>query len=359
MPTATDSPVWQPGDAVDGRYEVVRLAGKGGMGLVYQVRHLQWGTDLALKLLRPDAQLDSEQREHFIDEAETWVSLGLYPNVCCCHYVRQFDGVPMVFAEYVPGGSLHNWIADRRLYQGSPIETALRVLDVAIQFAWGLDYAHCRGLVHQDVKPANVLLDPADGDLVVKVTDFGLARARAAASQDFSQDAPGFSPGRNGSSPHIQETGGSLGLLTGPARPACRGEFSGHEIGLVRSFGQQRDELREYPPDDGRLVVPVERIFLRDLVDKVRRERDIRSPQERDLPLVEAPAAAGLVRLGSHATEGFRDPGHHNTKNTGIRKRKRAPRKDSSRPPPKRATLPGDSTASRSGLTLRAAALDV
>ena len=76
----------------------------------------------------------------------------------------------VVFAEFVPGGSLKDWIRDGRL------DTAERILDVAIQFAWGLDEAHRRGLVHQDVKPANVLMT-LDG--VPKVTDFGLAQTRA------------------------------------------------------------------------------------------------------------------------------------------------------------------------------------
>ena len=77
--------------------------------------------------------------------------------------------MPRVFIEYVDGGSLHDAIHDRRL------ETAEAMVDVAIQCAWGLHYAHERGLVHRDVKPANLLLT-VEG--TVKVTDFGLAGAR-------------------------------------------------------------------------------------------------------------------------------------------------------------------------------------
>ncbi|MER5539884.1 WD40 repeat domain-containing serine/threonine protein kinase [Streptomyces mirabilis] len=185
MSAGTGSPLWEEGHVIDGLYEVVQLAGKGGMSLVYQVTHLQWGIDLALKRLRSERLSDSTdpyssgQREQFVAEAEAWVSLGLHPNICGCHYVRQLDDELMVFAEYITGGSLHRWIADRALYQGSAAEAALRVLDVAIQFAWGLQHAHSRGLVHQDVKPANVLLDLSGGDITVKVTDFGLARARS------------------------------------------------------------------------------------------------------------------------------------------------------------------------------------
>jgi WD40 repeat protein len=191
---AAQGRAWRAGEVIDGRYEVIRLAGKGGMGRVYQVRHLQWGIDLAAKQPRPDALDSPGARGQFAEEAEAWVSLGLHPNICCCYYVRQFDGLPMVFAEYVPGGSLHDWIADRRLYEGPDADVLRRVLDVAVQFAWGLEHAHRRGIVHQDVKPRNVLLDASDGDISVKVTDFGLARAGAGtglASLDLDGDAGG------------------------------------------------------------------------------------------------------------------------------------------------------------------------
>uniref|UniRef100_UPI001624F4EA serine/threonine-protein kinase n=1 Tax=Streptomyces finlayi TaxID=67296 RepID=UPI001624F4EA len=109
-------------------------------------------------------------------EAEAWVSLGLHPHVCGCHYVRMIDGIPRVFAEYVSEGSVADWIRDGRLYEGGAAASQARIVDFAIQLAWGLDHAHSRGLVHQDVKPGNALVD-RDG--TVKLTDFGRARAGA------------------------------------------------------------------------------------------------------------------------------------------------------------------------------------
>jgi WD40 repeat protein/tRNA A-37 threonylcarbamoyl transferase component Bud32 len=182
--------VWRVGEVVDGRYEVVQVHESGGMGVVYRVRHLEWGTDLAVKCPRAELFGTKAQRDRFIAEAEIWVSLGLYPNVCGCHYVRVLDGIPRVFAEYVPGGSLRDWIDDRRLYAGNQADALARILDVAVQFAWGLAHAHDRGLVHQDVKPANVLLDVSTGGVVAKVTDFGLARARAVAAGPTAADTP-------------------------------------------------------------------------------------------------------------------------------------------------------------------------
>jgi WD40 repeat protein/serine/threonine protein kinase len=162
---------WRKGDVVLGLYEVGGILGEGGMGRVYRVRHRAWGLDLAVKAPLPSVLEAAGGADLFEQEAETWVSLGLHPHVVTCYYVRRIDGLPVVFAEYVDGGSLHDAIRARRL--DSP-ET---ILDVGIQFAWGLHHAHEQGLVHRDVKPANVMLS-ADG--VAKVTDFGLARARSA-----------------------------------------------------------------------------------------------------------------------------------------------------------------------------------
>src|SRR5204863_3896399 len=118
--------------------------------------------------------------------AETWVKLGLHPHTVTCYYVRRLGGIPWVFAEYVAGGSLHEWIRTRRLYAGGAAEALERILDIAIQFAWGLQHAHEEGLVHRDVKPGNVLLTPEG---VAKVTDFGMARARGSSNEAPAGDA--------------------------------------------------------------------------------------------------------------------------------------------------------------------------
>jgi WD40 repeat protein/serine/threonine protein kinase len=195
------TPMWRIGDVVDDRYAVTRVHEQGGMGVVYRVRHLGWNIDLAVKCPRPALFDSSASRQRFVDEAQTWVSLGLHPHVCHCYYVRVLGGVPRVFAEYVPGGSLHEWIADRRLYEGEAPEALGRILDIAIQTAWGIDHAHGHGLVHRDVKPANVLLDD---DGTAKITDFGLARARDLAAVTGLASAPGASipvPGGGGLTP--------------------------------------------------------------------------------------------------------------------------------------------------------------
>jgi WD40 repeat protein/serine/threonine protein kinase len=177
--TRDDSPAeWKLGDVIVEEYKVTGKLGEGGMGAVFKVRHLAWGADMAVKCPKPDYFQTQAQKENFVRECHTWMDLGLYPHIVTCHYVRVLGGVPRVFAEYIDGGSLKDWIRDRRLYEGGKEKALERILDIAIQFAWGLHYAHEKGLIHRDVKPDNVMLT-ADG--VVKVTDFGLAKAQALA----------------------------------------------------------------------------------------------------------------------------------------------------------------------------------
>ncbi len=178
--------VWRVGEVVDGLYEILGKT-QGGMGAVYRVRHLGWNVELAVKTQLPELVADPAAVRNFETEAQTWVELGLHPHIVSCAYVRRLGGLPRVFAEWVDDGSLAEMIASAGLYTGTRDEILARILDVAIQFAWGLDYAHSQGLVHQDVKPANVMLS-SDG--TVKVTDFGLAKARAAAGE-----TPGAAPG--------------------------------------------------------------------------------------------------------------------------------------------------------------------
>ena len=160
---------WDIDDTILDLYEVKGLLGEGGMGKVYKVFHKTWQVELAVKSPKPSELERAGGAEVFEREAETWVNLGLHPNTVSCYYVRRLGGIPRLFAELVDGGSLQDWIADGKL-------TGIgEILDVAIQFAWGLHYSHERGLVHQDIKPANVMLTMSG---VAKVTDFGLAQAR-------------------------------------------------------------------------------------------------------------------------------------------------------------------------------------
>ena len=171
---------WQVGSLVDNLYEVRAVITSGGMGLVYRVHHRGWHIDLAVKTPNAESIGSPDRMHNFETEAEAWVSLGLHPHVVACAYVRRMDGLPRVFAEWVDGGSLADSIATGRLYAGERDAVLARIFDIAIQFAWGLAHAHASGLIHQDVKPANLMLT---ADNTAKVTDFGLAKAREAAGE--------------------------------------------------------------------------------------------------------------------------------------------------------------------------------
>jgi len=174
---------WQVNDVILNLYVVKQILGQGGFGKVYRLFHRDWNLDLAVKTPNRKAIEAAGGVDNFEREAETWVNLGLYPNIVSCYYVRRINGIPRVFSEYVAGGDLQHWINSRKLYKGGKKKALARMLDIAIQFAWGLHYAHEQKLIHQDVKPANLMLTEEG---VAKVTDFGLARAKAMQSQGIA-----------------------------------------------------------------------------------------------------------------------------------------------------------------------------
>lgn len=170
---------WEPGDVLLERYEVRAVLGQGAMGVVHRVHHRDWAVDLAVKspLPDPNGHVVPGHLAALRSEAENWVALALHPHVVTCHYVALISGVPRIFMECIEGRSLWEMIADDSLYETGSRDAFARIIDVGIQAAWGLGHAHSsRGvaLVHQDVKPQNLLVDAGD---VVRVTDFGLARA--------------------------------------------------------------------------------------------------------------------------------------------------------------------------------------
>ena len=183
-----DSSEWQAGDMILDRYEVKGILGKGGMGHVYRVYHKHWRTDLAVKCPLPKLIQGKAAVENFVREAETWIGLGMHPHIVSCYYVRLIDDIPRVFAECVEDGNLLQWIQNCRLYEGGVQQSLERILDIAIQFAWALHYAHERKVIHQDIKPANVMMTEKG---VAKVTDFGLVNARAVPGQTMSDGKQG------------------------------------------------------------------------------------------------------------------------------------------------------------------------
>lgn len=179
------------GDMILETYTVTSNAIHGGMGSVWQVHHQNWNTDLAMK--RPQPRFFSEgsekRKEEFIAECENWINLGLHPNIVSCYYVREIGGVPTIFSEWMENGSLKDRIRDGALYEGTAQEVQKRILDIAIRSAYGLAYSHENGLIHQDVKPGNLLLTK---DWEAKVADFGLAKAQSRLTDGAKPASTGY-----------------------------------------------------------------------------------------------------------------------------------------------------------------------
>jgi serine/threonine protein kinase len=164
---------WEQGDLLMELYEVKDELGKGGMGVVYLVHHRGWGRDLAVKCPSEKLVKDETWLHQFEHECETWINMSPHPNVVECFYMRRLGGLPRLFVEYVKGRDLGYMIEHKLIYAGGQEQAIQHMLDVAIQFCWGLHHAHQLGIVHQDVKPNNVLIDEHWN---ASVTDFGLAK---------------------------------------------------------------------------------------------------------------------------------------------------------------------------------------
>ncbi len=191
------------GQILAGLYRVECVPIIGGMSMVYRVHHNDWNVDLAMK--RPYERLFASEkvreRELFISECNAWINLGVHPNIVVCYYVREIEGIPSIFSEWMTAGSLRNWLGKReedpatgkskfipgRLYVGKQkSEVVEQILDIAIQTARGLFYAQRHDIIHQDVKPDNILLTE---DGTAKVADFGISRARHSATSSVSVSA--------------------------------------------------------------------------------------------------------------------------------------------------------------------------
>ncbi len=154
------------GRVLSGRYELLRLIGRGGMAEVFAARDLTLGRLVAVKLLL-DRFLDDEAfTRRFQDEARHVARLN-HPNLVAVYDTGNDEGQPYMVMELVEGDSLQQVISNGSL-------TERRALEIVGDVCAALSYAHDRGLIHRDVKPGNILI--AD-DGSVKVTDFGIARA--------------------------------------------------------------------------------------------------------------------------------------------------------------------------------------
>jgi len=152
-------------------YEIEGTLGRGGMGVVYEARHLALKRNVALKMILAGGHASEHELARFRAEAEAVARLQ-HPNIVQVHEVGEADGLPYCALELVEGGSLAKKLAGAAMPPGE----AARLVQA---LAEAMHLAHSRNIVHRDLKPANILLT-ADGQ--PKITDFGLARQLDSAS---------------------------------------------------------------------------------------------------------------------------------------------------------------------------------
>lgn len=193
---------YKPGSRIGGRYEVVRVF-EGGMGLVYLcIDHENGASPVALKTFKPQFLSDRSTRDRFLREGTIWVALGKHPNIVHAHRVERWRNGLEVYLVLEWVAALSEELEDaslRAILHKKKYLPLAQALKFGLHIARGMRHATTQipGLVHQDLKPENVLVG-RDGN--VRVTDFGLASVLAAMPDSFGE-----------SGMHIRTSGGGVG----------------------------------------------------------------------------------------------------------------------------------------------------
>jgi predicted Ser/Thr protein kinase len=175
-PSPAADPFFTLQRVVAGRYSVVREIGRGGMGIVYLARDVALDRPVAIKLLPIELVFSAPHRERFLREARAAARLA-HPHIVPIHAVEEHESVVFFVMAYVDGETLAE-----RVTRIGPLDSA-EAERIVQEVGWALAHAHAHGVVHRDVKPANILLEHGSGRALV--SDFGIARV------DDSADASG------------------------------------------------------------------------------------------------------------------------------------------------------------------------
>ena len=304
-----------------GPYEVRGVIGAGGMGVVLKAIDQSLDRIVAIKVLAPHLANSGSARKRFAREAKAAAAV-LHPNVIAIHSVSDESEQPYLVMPYVRGPSLQ-----KRIDRDGPLATK-EILRVGAQVAAGLAAAHAQGLVHRDVKPANVLLE--DGVERVSLTDFGLARAVDDVSVTRSGIIAGtpqyMSPEQARAEKVDQRSDlfslGSVLYATCTGHPPFRAESSYSVMRLIAD--REPRPIQETNPDiPDWLCGIIERLMKKDAADRYESAADVADLMKDCLAHVQQPtevslpeSAAELVKsLGSHDNDalpksqvGFRFP---------------------------------------------------
>ena len=155
----------QRGSTFAGRYQILEELGRGGMGIVYKAEDSKLKRTVALKFLPPELTHIPDIKERFMREAQTAASLD-HPNICTVHEFDEAEEKTFISMAYIEGQSL------KKKIDSGPLELD-EALKIATQVTEGLQEAHKKGVIHRDIKSANIMMDERDQ---AKIMDFGLAR---------------------------------------------------------------------------------------------------------------------------------------------------------------------------------------
>lgn len=161
---------WFPGNSdvvgtTVGKYRVKEIIGRGGWSIVYKGIHKSLDMPVGIKMLKHEMAVDSDYSEKFRSEAKTIARLN-HENIVKVHDIEELYGTIFIIMEYVDGVSLDS------ILEEMPRLPLSKVLDILLQICDALCYSHEQGIIHQDIKPANIFVQPNGR---VKIVDFGLA----------------------------------------------------------------------------------------------------------------------------------------------------------------------------------------